>query len=95
MLPTVVVCVRLEADSSPRGCSVVCAPPFLTHCPHKTTGVKYLHHEAKVFDIGIYFEANGHGTVLFTPSLLARLRDQEVQVRARATCNVCAAPVLE
>lgn len=29
------------------------------------TGVKYLHHEAKHFDIGIYFEANGHGTVLF------------------------------
>ncbi|CEF70380.1 Alpha-D-phosphohexomutase, C-terminal domain and Alpha-D-phosphohexomutase, alpha/beta/alpha domain I and Alpha-D-phosphohexomutase, alpha/beta/alpha domain II and Alpha-D-phosphohexomutase, alpha/beta/alpha I/II/III domain-containing protein [Strongyloides ratti] len=30
------------------------------------TGVKYLHHEAKKFDIGIYFEANGHGTVLFS-----------------------------
>lgn len=27
------------------------------------TGVKYLHHKAKEFDIGIYFEANGHGTV--------------------------------
>uniref|UniRef100_A0A0N4Z3N8 Phosphoacetylglucosamine mutase n=1 Tax=Parastrongyloides trichosuri TaxID=131310 RepID=A0A0N4Z3N8_PARTI len=30
------------------------------------TGVKYLHHEAKKYDIGIYFEANGHGTVLFS-----------------------------
>jgi len=30
------------------------------------TGVKYLHACAeKAFDIGIYFEANGHGTVLF------------------------------
>lgn len=29
------------------------------------TGVKNLHHEAKKFDIGVYFEANGHGTVLF------------------------------
>lgn len=38
------------------------------------TGVKYLHHEAKRFDIGIYFEANGHGTVLFKPSLVQRLR---------------------
>eukprot|EP00980_Cylindrotheca_fusiformis_P019850 scaffold6966_cov112-Cylindrotheca_fusiformis.AAC.28 len=27
------------------------------------TGVKYLHHAALKFDVGIYFEANGHGTV--------------------------------
>lgn len=27
------------------------------------TGVKHLHHKALDFDIGIYFEANGHGTV--------------------------------
>lgn len=33
------------------------------------TGVKNLHHEAKHFDIGVYFEANGHGTVLFSPGL--------------------------
>ena len=38
------------------------------------TGVKYLHEEAVKFDIGIYFEANGHGTVLFSPSLLQRLQ---------------------
>ncbi|OIV92808.1 hypothetical protein TanjilG_00942 [Lupinus angustifolius] len=30
------------------------------------TGVKYLHEKAAEFDIGIYFEANGHGTVLFS-----------------------------
>ncbi|GAU92282.1 hypothetical protein RvY_04382 [Ramazzottius varieornatus] len=35
---------------------VVCVP----------TGVKHLHHCAKQYDIGIYFEANGHGTVLFS-----------------------------
>lgn len=35
--------------------------------------MKHLHHEAKHFDIGIYFESNGHGTVLFSPGLLARL----------------------
>ena len=29
------------------------------------TGVKHLHHAAKNYDIGVYFEANGHGTVLF------------------------------
>ncbi|EGW32604.1 Phosphoacetylglucosamine mutase [Spathaspora passalidarum NRRL Y-27907] len=31
------------------------------------TGVKHLHHEAENFDIGVYFEANGHGTVIFKP----------------------------
>lgn len=30
------------------------------------TGVKHLHHAALEFDVGIYFEANGHGTVLFS-----------------------------
>ncbi|CAD6191331.1 unnamed protein product [Caenorhabditis auriculariae] len=30
------------------------------------TGVKHLHHAATKYDIGIYFEANGHGTVVFS-----------------------------
>ncbi|EIW71736.1 hypothetical protein TREMEDRAFT_28226 [Tremella mesenterica DSM 1558] len=38
------------------------------------TGVKHLHHAAKKFDIGIYFEANGHGTVLFSPHAIETLR---------------------
>ncbi|KAG5347948.1 AGM1 mutase, partial [Acromyrmex charruanus] len=29
------------------------------------TGVKHLHKKALEFDIGVYFEANGHGTVIF------------------------------
>lgn len=33
--------------------SVTCVP----------TGVKHLHHEALKAGVGIYFEANGHGTV--------------------------------
>jgi phosphomannomutase len=32
------------------------------------TGVKHLHHKAESFDVGVYFEANGHGTVLFSPA---------------------------
>lgn len=32
-----------------------------------STGVKHLHHEAEKYDIGVYFEANGHGTVIFSP----------------------------
>ncbi|KAI6071396.1 Phosphoacetylglucosamine mutase [Aix galericulata] len=34
------------------------------HCVK--TGVKHLHHKAQEFDVGVYFEANGHGTVLFS-----------------------------
>lgn len=31
------------------------------------TGVKHLHHEAITnYDVGIYFEANGHGTIIFS-----------------------------
>lgn len=30
------------------------------------TGVKHLHHKALEYDIGVYFEANGHGTVVFS-----------------------------
>jgi phosphoacetylglucosamine mutase len=37
------------------------------------TGVKHLHHRAKNFDIGVYFEANGHGTVLFSGAFLSQL----------------------
>ena len=36
------------------------------------TGVKHLHHAAEKFDVGVYFEANGHGTVLFS------LQSQEI-----------------
>jgi len=36
-------------------------PVFITK-----TGVKYLHQKAADFDVGVYFEANGHGTVLFS-----------------------------
>ncbi|VDL69012.1 unnamed protein product, partial [Nippostrongylus brasiliensis] len=39
-----------------QGITPVCVP----------TGVKHLHHAAQKFDIGIYFEANGHGTVVFS-----------------------------
>jgi phosphoacetylglucosamine mutase len=29
------------------------------------TGVKHLHHEAIKYDVGVYFEQNGHGNVIF------------------------------
>ena len=37
------------------------------------TGVKYLHHKALEFDVGVYFEANGHGTVLMSDAFLTKL----------------------
>ena len=51
------------------------------------TGVKHLHAAAERFDIGIYFEANGHGTVLFRPALIERLH------KVRANPSKCSAAV--
>ncbi|XP_067845263.1 phosphoacetylglucosamine mutase [Heptranchias perlo] len=42
------------------------------HCVN--TGVKYLHHKAQEFDVGVYFEANGHGTVLFSKTAESKIR---------------------
>lgn len=39
------------------------------------TGVKHLHHKALCYDVGIYFEANGHGTVVFSDFAKKTLRD--------------------
>lgn len=44
-------------------------------CGGSALGVKYLHEAAHGADLGIYFEANGHGTVLFSKQLLQRLRE--------------------
>ncbi|ELU04395.1 hypothetical protein CAPTEDRAFT_114915 [Capitella teleta] len=37
------------------------------------TGVKHLHHQALCYDIGVYFEANGHGTVLFSDTAMQKI----------------------
>ena len=54
---------------------VVCTP----------TGVKHLHHAATRFDIGVYFEANGHGTVLFSDAVLKILSRHEPQSPGQQT----------
>eukprot|EP00529_Nitzschia_sp_RCC80_P010956 CAMPEP_0113510406 /NCGR_PEP_ID=MMETSP0014_2-20120614/38120_1 /TAXON_ID=2857 /ORGANISM="Nitzschia sp." /LENGTH=634 /DNA_ID=CAMNT_0000406357 /DNA_START=132 /DNA_END=2036 /DNA_ORIENTATION=+ /assembly_acc=CAM_ASM_000159 len=41
------------------------------------TGVRHCHHAAKEFDIGVYFEANGHGTVVFGPKFYSYLSQAE------------------
>lgn len=40
------------------------------------TGVKHLHKLASEFDCGLYFEANGHGTVLFKETFLENLKER-------------------
>ena len=40
------------------------------------TGVKHLHHEALKFDIGVYFEANGHGTVVFSDRAVEVIKER-------------------
>ncbi|KAI4285684.1 MAG: hypothetical protein L6R35_004600 [Caloplaca aegaea] len=49
------------------------------------TGVKHLHHAATKFDIGVYFEANGHGTVVFSDLALKRLSKCEPQSPAQSS----------
>jgi phosphoacetylglucosamine mutase len=38
------------------------------------TGVKHLHPAAEAFDVGVYFEANGHGTALFSDDALLKIK---------------------
>ncbi|KAH8905376.1 n-acetylglucosamine-phosphate mutase [Coniochaeta sp. PMI_546] len=52
---------------------VVCTP----------TGVKHLHHAALSFDVGVYFEANGHGTVLFSRDALKTFQSKKPQSPAQ------------
>ncbi|KAB1215861.1 Phosphoacetylglucosamine mutase [Morella rubra] len=46
------------------------------------TGVKYLHEKAAEYDVGIYFEANGHGTILFSESFLLWLQGRHKELSA-------------
>jgi phosphoacetylglucosamine mutase len=59
------------------------------------TGVKHVHAAAASFDVGVYFEANGHGTILFHKSFLARLAQtpsyNESTIAARARTRLLAA----
>jgi len=57
------------------GLPVVCTP----------TGVKHLHHAAMKFSCGVYFEANGHGTVVFNKAALGDIADHMPESPAQAT----------
>ncbi|KAK5987397.1 Acetylglucosamine phosphomutase [Cladobotryum mycophilum] len=47
------------------------------------TGVKHLHHAACQFDVGVYFEANGHGTVVFSQEALRVFKETKPQSPAQ------------
>ncbi|KAJ7293535.1 phosphoacetylglucosamine mutase [Mycena rebaudengoi] len=49
------------------------------------TGVKHLHHAAEHYNIGVYFEANGHGTVLFSPPTQEQLSTHQPSTPAQST----------
>ncbi|XP_046421904.1 phosphoacetylglucosamine mutase [Neodiprion fabricii] len=58
------------------------------------TGVKHLHHKALDFDIGVYFEANGHGTVTFKESALGTIRSAIANLRLSETARSAASKLL-
>lgn len=48
------------------------------------TGVKYVHHAAvEHFDVGVYFEANGHGTILFGPKFYQCMAQADAVLRGK------------
>lgn len=55
------------------------------------TGVKFVHHVASHYGVGVYFEANGHGTVLLRPSTVAAVRARGAALPHTAASHVGAA----
>lgn len=53
------------------------------------TGVKHLHHAALRFDVGVYFEANGHGTVTFSENAMKTIKNTEPQSPAQQHALEC------
>jgi len=59
------------ANGASTACAVDCLGADNVLCAK--TGVKHCHHAALALDVGAYFEANGHGTVLFSEKFAERL----------------------
>ncbi|OGM42897.1 phosphoacetylglucosamine mutase [Aspergillus bombycis] len=53
------------------------------------TGVKHLHHAALRYDVGVYFEANGHGTITFSENALKIIKSTEPQSPAQQRALEC------
>lgn len=59
------------------------------------TGVKHLHHASQRFDVGVYFEANGHGTVTFSENALKIIKSAEPQSPAQQRSLECLHAITE
>jgi len=57
------------------------------HVKCAKTGVKHCHAAAVSLDIGIYFEANGHGTVVFGQSLVGAAVAKSADPNSGAACQ--------
>ena len=68
----VLLTIMIFMDAPFQNVPVACVP----------TGVKHLHHKAQDFDIGVYFEANGHGTVTFSDNAHSVLREKATATAA-------------
>ena len=55
------------------------------------TGVKYVHHVAVQYDVAVYFEANGHGTLLFSDVAVAALKAAKTKAEAASDAAKAAA----
>ncbi|ESN95223.1 hypothetical protein HELRODRAFT_86945 [Helobdella robusta] len=58
------------------------------------TGVKHLHSKAQEFEVGVYFEANGHGTVLYKASVKQKLNQVIQNGSSDDSCRVAAENLL-
>ena len=52
------------------------------------TGVRNLHEKAETYDIGVYYEANGHGTVVFGQEYMKRVSSCDLNDVGRNKLNV-------
>jgi len=57
-------------------------------CPYAKTGVKYCHHKALDFQIGIYYEANGHGTAMFKDEVVELFEAEQVALSGAAAASL-------
>ena len=59
-----------------------------------STGIKHLHKKALEFDIGVYFEANGHGTVIFKDTVVQAIKNAATNPHLSTTEKMTASKLM-
>ncbi|XP_029041191.1 phosphoacetylglucosamine mutase isoform X2 [Osmia bicornis bicornis] len=59
-----------------------------------STGIKHLHKKALEFDIGVYFEANGHGTVIFKDTVVEAIKNAATNPHLSTTEKMTASKLM-